>query len=145
MKISVLAGLVAVLILSLFPLLAAPGTNEHTPKPPAKSPSPGMSRVQVEEFEKLWKDKKNIVLDVRTQKEFNAGHIPGATNLDVNLPDFEKKISTLDKDKVYLVHCAVGVRSARACEKMGRLGFRHLIDLAPGFKGWEKAGKTIEK
>jgi len=102
-------------------------------------------KVQVEEFEKLWQNKSNIVLDVRTRKEFDAGHIPGATNLDVNQPGFDQKVSALDKDKVYLVHCAAGVRSARACEKLRNLRFQHLVDLAPGFKEWEKAGKKVEK
>jgi rhodanese-related sulfurtransferase len=121
---------------------AAPSTNDQTSKPRSQS---SIRRVSVDEFEKLTRDKGNIVLDVRTEKEFKTGHIPGATNLDVNQPDFEKKVAALDKDKLYLVHCAVGVRSARACEKMSRLGFERLIDLAPGFKEWQKSGKQIEK
>ncbi len=123
--------------------LGGPGTNEPSSKPAVKA---GLVRkVNVDEFEKLWQDKKNVVLDVRTKKEFDNGHIPGAMNLDVNAADFDQKIGELQKDKVYLVHCAAGVRSARACDKMSRLGFPHLIDLAPGFKGWEKAGKQVEK
>jgi len=123
--------------------LGGPGTNEPALKPALKA---GLARkVDVDEFEKLWQDKKNVVLDVRSKKEFEAGHIPGAVNLDVNAADFDQKVAELQKDKVYLVHCAAGVRSARACDKMSRLGFPHLIDLAPGFKGWEKAGKQVEK
>ncbi len=98
----------------------------------------------VDEFEKLWQD-KNQVMDVRTKKEFEGGHIPGAVNLDVNSPEFAQKVSALDKKKTYLVHCAAGVRSVRACQKMSELGFEHLIDLAPGFREWEKAGKKVEK
>jgi len=56
-----------------------------------------------------------------------------------------EKVSGLSKDKVYLVHCAAGVRSARACQKMDSLGFEHLIDLAPGFRAWQQAGKPVEK
>ena len=119
--------------------LGGPGTNEPALKAGL------VRRVNVDEFEKLWQDKKNVVLDVRTKKEFENGHIPGAINLDVNAADFDHKVAELQKDKVYLVHCAAGVRSARACDKMSRLGFSHLIDLAPGFKGWEKAGKQVEK
>src|SRR6266568_2910016 len=68
--------------------------------------------LSVAEFEKLRADKKNVVLDVRTKKEFEAGHIPGAINIDVNTPDFKEKISKLNKNKTYLVHCAAGGRSA---------------------------------
>ena len=123
--------------------MGGPGTNEPAPKPATKAAL--VRRVNVDEFEKLWQDKKNIVLDVRTKKEFENGHIPGAMNLDVNGPDFDQKVAALEKDKVYLVHCAAGVRSARACDKMSRMGFLHLVDLAPGFRGWEKGGKQVEK
>src|SRR5881394_4090628 len=67
--------------------------------------------VSADEFEKLWKEKKGTVLDVRTAKEFESGHIHGALNIDINAPDFDKKISDLDKSQTYLVHCAAGVRS----------------------------------
>ena len=75
-------------------------------------------RVNVDDFEKLSQAKTNVVLDVRTKKEFAAGHIAGTKNLDFHSPDFEKEISKLDKTKIYLVHCASGRRSALACEKM---------------------------
>ncbi len=102
-------------------------------------------QVGVDEFEKLAQSKTNIVLDVRTKKEFAAGHIAGAKNLDVNGPDFEKELGQLDKDKVYLVHCAAGRRSSAACEKMKKAGFKTLIDMPAGFRGWEGAGKPVEK
>src|SRR5688572_16462285 len=82
---------------------------------------PARKDVGVEEFEKMWKEKKGVVLDVRTKKEFEEGHIPGSVNIDINALDFEKRISELDKGKTYLVHCASGVRSVRACDKMGRM------------------------
>jgi len=111
---------------------------------PATRPA-GRRDVGVEEFEKLWKDKKGTVLDVRTAREFEGGHIPGAVNIDVNSPEFDKKVAELDKNKPYLVHCASGVRSVRACEKMNRMDFKQLINLQGGIKAWEKAGKPVEK
>jgi len=48
---------------------------------PATRPA-GRRDVGVEEFEKLWKEKKGVVLDVRTAKEFEGGHIPGAVNIE---------------------------------------------------------------
>jgi len=101
--------------------------------------------VGVEEFDKLRADKNAVVLDVRTEKEFKGGHIPGAVNLDFNAPDFQKKVAELDKSKTYLVHCAGGVRSAKACNIMDKVAFNNVINLEPGFKAWEKAGKPVEK
>ncbi len=113
--------------------------------PPAAKSSAKIKRIDVEEFDKLRADKENVVLDVRTEKEFKAGHIPGAMLIDINSPDFDEKVAKLDKSKTYLVHCAAGVRSAKACQKMQSAGFKELYDLAPGFRGWEKAGKPVEK
>src|SRR6185503_6115603 len=132
--------LVAALLISMAPL-TAPAADEK----PAAEKKAGVKRVDVEEFDKLRADRKNVILDVRTEKEFKAGHIPGATNIDVNSPDFEQQVAKLDKNKTYLVHCAGGVRSAKACKKLEGVGFKELYDLAPGFKGWEKAGKPVEK
>ena len=127
-----------ILLACLMALGAGPATA------PATRPA-GRRDVGVEEFEKLWKEKKGMVLDVRTAREFEAGHIPGAVNIDVNSPEFEKKVAELDKAKPYLVHCASGVRSVRACEKMNRMDFKQLINLQGGMKAWEKAGKPVEK
>ena len=106
----------------------------------------GYKNVGVEEFDKLRADKKAVVLDVRTRKEFDAGHLPGAVNLDFNGPDFAKKAAELEKSKTYLVHCASGGRSAKASDLMsGKLQLPHVFNLEGGFKAWEKAGKPVEK
>lgn len=97
------------------------------------------------EFEKLRRDKENVVLDVRTPKEFAAGHMPGAILIDFNSPDFEKKVAQLDKSKTYLVHCAGGVRSAKACGKLSQLNFQSLYNLEGGMRAWEKAGNKPER
>ena len=138
---------VIALLLSLSVASVAGAADAKEEKKPSaeKKEAKGFKNVDVAEFEKLRADKKNVVLDVRTQKEFEAGHIPGAVNIDVNAPDFPEKIAKLEKNKTYLVHCGAGVRSAKACDKMSKLDFQHLINLESGFNGWQKAGKPVEK
>ena len=111
-------------------------------KPPVPQ---GVKNVGVEEFDKLRAEKNAVVLDVRSEKEFKDGHIPGAVNLDVNAPDFAKKVAALDKDKTYLVHCAGGRRSLKACGVMKETEFKKLVNLEDGFTSWTKAGKPVEK
>ena len=106
---------------------------------------PPFQNVNVEQFEKLRTEKKHIVVDVRTKKEFDAGHIPGAVNIDVNSPDFLEQVAKLDKGKTYLVHCASGGRSVTACKKLAPAGFEHLVNLEGGYKAWEKAGNKSVK
>ena len=129
-------------------LIAAPcsrGADEHPAAPATNLAATKAKKVDVEEFDKLRQNKANVVLDVRTEAEFKTAHIPGAVNIDVNGPDFAAKVAKLDKGKTYLVHCAAGRRSASAGAKLTAVGFTNLFDLAPGFKGWEAAGKPTEK
>jgi phage shock protein E len=124
------------------------GEPEHKTEATKNEARPGTAQVKnigVQEFEKLRTDKKNVVLDVRTSTEYAAGHMPGAINIDVNGSEFEKKVKALDPSKTYLVHCAAGVRSARACGKLSKLNFGHLYNLEGGFRAWEKAGNKAEK
>jgi rhodanese-related sulfurtransferase/type 1 glutamine amidotransferase len=105
---------------------------------PAKKIGPG-------EFEKLATHRKFTVLDVRTPKEFAAGHLKRAVNLDFNASDFAQRIGELDRTKPYAVHCQSGKRSAAAVARMRELGFELLYDLEGGFAAWQKAGKAVEK
>ena len=89
-------------------------------------------------------NKQVIVLDVRTPEEFKSSHIHGATNVDF-YQDFERNLAKLDKSKPYLVHCAVGGRSAKVRDRMKQLSFKSIYHLEGGIKAWEKAGKKTEK
>jgi rhodanese-related sulfurtransferase len=146
MKTTQTVALFLVLLLGLpSAVRAADAKQDKKPAATDKQKIKPFKNAGVAEFDKLRADKQNVVLDVRTKKEFEAGHIPGAVNLDVNAPDFDAKVAKLDKAKTYLVHCGAGVRSVKACEKMARLEFPKLINLEGGFKAWEKAGKPVEK
>ncbi len=127
------------------PAEVLPKLQRHAKAPTATADSAGFKDLGVAEFAKLAADKQNVILDVRTAKEFEAGHIAGAVNLDVMSPNFEKKAGALDRNKTYLVHCASGGRSARACGKLRQLDFAKLYNLPDGFKGWVKAGQPVEK
>ena len=127
------------------PAEVLPKLQRHAVTGAPTADSAAFKNLSVDEFARMAADKRNVILDVRTAKEFEAGHLPGAMNLDVNASDFQEKAASLDKSKTYLVHCATGVRSARACEKLGRLDFPKLYNLPGGFKAWAKAGKPVEK
>ena len=105
-----------ILLAAVWVVVNARAADEKSAAPPAANPGTAKAKmVSVEEFDRLRANKANVVLDVRSPAEFKSGHIPGAVNLDVRSPDFEKKVNELDKSKTYLVHCAAGGRSARAC------------------------------
>ncbi len=78
-----------------------------------------------------------VLLDVRTAGETSRGIIPGAVLLDYNSADFRARLEALDREKTYLVYCASGVRSQRACQLMQTLGFQQLYELQEGYARWD--------
>ena len=76
-----------------------------------------------------------VLLDVRTPGEYQSGTIKGAKNIDIQSPDFEKRIAALDTSKEYFVFCRSGARSGRACEFMASKGFK-AFNLVGGIAAW---------
>jgi len=130
--------------------LAAMGASQiyaadpHSEKPVASSEQK-FKNVGPAQFDQLRQKGTNVVLDVRTEREYKLGHIPGSVLIDFNSPDFETQLKKLDKSKTYLVHCASGGRSAQACTKMESLNFTNVYNLEGGIRAWKKEGKPVEK
>ena len=86
---------------------------------------------------KLEKDWNSVILDVRTEDEYNDGIIPNAINIDIHKGQgFISELETLDKNKNYYVYCRSGARSAKACEVMNELGFENAYNLIGGILEW---------
>lgn len=80
------------------------------------------------------------LLDVRTSKEFEEGHLENALNIDVLEDDFSKKAEKLDSDKPVYLYCRSGNRSAKASAILNDLGFKEVYDMEGGFLLWEREG-----
>ncbi len=105
-----------------------------------------IKNIKAEEADQLLhKQTGTVVLDVRTQSEYQGGHLAKAVNMDFNGDDFQKNLEKLDKKQVYLLHCASGGRSSKARDMMKKLGFETVYHLDDGIKGWIKAGKPVVK
>lgn len=93
----------------------------------------------------LQKDKKLIVLDVRTAKEFNEGHIKGAINFDILQSEAFDKIDKLDRNAKYIVHCRTNHRSKTALDHMQHSGFKTVYQMMDGIKGWNENKLPVMK
>jgi phage shock protein E len=122
---------------------AACVSAKEDPKPPAAAAV--HKDVSPDEFEKLARQPETVILDVRSPKEFEAGHLKNAVLVNFNAKDFDEQLKKLDKTKTYAVYCAVGGRSTKACGSLDTLGFPKVYNLTGGIKAWENAGKPIEK
>ena len=79
-----------------------------------------------------------VVLDVRTEEEFESGYIPNAINIDIQMgQSFIDEINSLDKNKFYYVYCRSGARSSQAVQLMRELGFNDTFNLLGGILEWE--------
>ena len=97
-----------------------------------------MNLEQNEWWNNLLPDENSVILDVRTEDEFESGRIPGALNIDIYKGQgFIYMLEELDKTKNYYVYCAAGGRSAQACGIMNQLGFEKAYNLIGVISQWD--------
>ena len=97
-----------------------------------------LSNISAGEFRK--RSDQGHIVDVRTAKEFDNGHIDNAMNIP--LTDFVNFGSTLQKDNKQLyVHCQSGYRSAIAVSILSAKGFKHICNIQGGYKALQEEVK----
>lgn len=79
-----------------------------------------------------------FIIDVRTDDEFNEGHIDKAINIDFREPqEFLDKISLLDKSKYFYIYCKSGDRGNQACAVLTQMcNVKTVFNLEGGFVAW---------
>jgi rhodanese-related sulfurtransferase len=96
-----------------------------------------MNLTQEDWISQFEADENAVLLDVRTEDEYNDGIIENAINIDIHKgQDFIAELESLDKNKNYYVYCRSGARSAKACEIMNELGFENAFNLLGGILDW---------
>ena len=83
-----------------------------------------------------------VLLDVRTEVEYQQGHIAGAINFDISSPTIMQDIDNLDSSKTYIVYCRSGGRSQLASMIMNQKGIK-VINSQVGIIHWNKAGLEL--
>lgn len=92
--------------------------------------------ITAKEAKEIMDSEENyIILDVRTQEEYDEKHIPGAVLIpDYEVADNAEKILT-DKDQLILVYCRSGRRSKLASEELVKLGYTNIREFG-GIIDW---------
>ncbi|MCZ2149625.1 MAG: sulfurtransferase [Bryobacterales bacterium] len=102
-------------------------------------------RVDVAGYVELAGNGTEVVLvDVREESEWTAGHAQGAIHLSKGL--IERDIEHLfpDKDTTLVLYCGGGYRSALAADNLQTMGYRAAISLDGGWRAWNEAGLPVE-
>lgn len=90
-----------------------------------------------------------IIVDIRSQREYANGHIPGATYYPIELFDAKALIHKAcvpfpDKPTIYIT-CANGSKSRDACQRLADEGYEYITLLQGGMKAWNTAGLPLNK
>ena len=102
---------------------------------------PGMEReayrqiTQDEAKEMMARDDGHIVVDVRRQDEYEAGHIPGARCIPNESIESEMPPELPDLDQIILIYCRSGRRSKEAAEKLFDMGYSNIYEFG-GIIDW---------
>jgi len=93
-------------------------------------------QISQEEAVKMMKTEDCLILDVRTEEEYNDGHIPNAMCLPVETIGSEAPVELPDKDQTILIYCRTGIRAAAAAEQLAKLGYTRVYDFG-GIADWK--------
>jgi rhodanese-related sulfurtransferase len=108
-------------------------------------PQEPFKRINVEEAKQLMAEGKVRVIDVRNPDEWAAGHIPQAVHIPLQ-GILNNPTATLEGDMTqpHLFVCAVGERSAVACEVAAMLGYSEIYNLSGGTNQWIREGNPVD-
>jgi rhodanese-related sulfurtransferase len=88
---------------------------------------------------------KFTIVDTREESEWNKGHIPGAIHLGKGVieRDIEKVVP--DPNAQIVLYCGGGFRSALAADNLQKMGYKNVISMDGGWRGWTEAGYETVK
>lgn len=107
----------------------------------AKAKAPHISSQQLSD--ELSKKENMVLLDIRTEEEYDAGHIQGAKWLPRGKLEYSIQDIVTDPAAKIVLYCNSGGRSALATLTLQGMGYTNVVDLDGGFKAWVAAGNTF--
>ena len=95
--------------------------------------------------ERIARGEPFVLVDVREESEFAAGHIPKAVHLGKGVieRDIEGKIP--DPATPLVLYCGGGFRSALAADAIQKMGYTNVISMDGGWRAWTEQGLPVEK
>ena len=87
---------------------------------------------------------KFVLVDVREESEYAAGHVPGAVHIGKGVIERDIETKIPDPATPLVLYCGGGFRSALAADTLQKMGYTNVISMDGGFRGWKEAGLPIE-
>ena len=128
-------GIVSILILSLGFIAGCSSKNKVNNTIQQSEETKGYENIDGKQTEKLLNsDKDVLIIDVRSEYEYEKGHLLNAINLQYDDDDFKSELNEIIdyKDKTVLVYCRSGNRSEKAAVKLVDNGFKNVKNVTDG-------------
>jgi sulfur-carrier protein adenylyltransferase/sulfurtransferase len=85
-----------------------------------------------------------LVVDVREKDDYSEGHIAGAVSVPRGVLEMKIDDHTMDEERPIVLYCGGGSRSALSALTLQQMGYRNVLSLEGGFRGWEEAARETE-
>lgn len=86
-----------------------------------------------------------LLVDVREESEWAAGHAAGAIHLGKGIIERDVEERVPDKHTRLLLYCGGGYRSALAADNLQRMGYDQVVSVAGGWRAWNEAGLPVTR
>ncbi|MDD5301868.1 MAG: rhodanese-like domain-containing protein [Elusimicrobia bacterium] len=88
---------------------------------------------------------KPVLVDVREDNEWAKGRIPGAMHIGKGVIERDVEDAIPDKNGEVILYCGGGFRSALSADNLQKMGYKNVISMDGGWRGWVEAGGPVEK
>jgi rhodanese-related sulfurtransferase len=88
---------------------------------------------------------KFILVDVREESEFAKDHLPGAIHLGKGIIERDIEARVPDLNAEIVLYCGGGFRSALAADNLQKMGYKNVISMDGGIRGWREHGYPLTK
>jgi len=102
--------------------------------------------MNIQQYQQLLASgEQHVLIDVREESEWAAGHAKGAMHLGKGIieRDIEGKIP--DQGAKLVLYCGGGYRSALAAEALQKMGYGNVISLDGGWRAYQESGLPVDK
>lgn len=86
-----------------------------------------------------------LLVDVREESEFAAGHAAGAVHLGKGVIERDIEAKVPDPTTPLVLYCGGGFRSALAAEALQKMGYTNVVSMDGGWRAWTQAGLPVER
>ena len=86
-----------------------------------------------------------LLVDVREEREWAAGHAAGAAHLGKGVIERDIEARVPDRAAEVLLYCGGGYRSVLAADALQRMGYTNVASVAGGWRAWQDAGAPVER